>query len=557
MGLLDRFRKVEEVKIEEVPVLPVVKKVVQFTTEPDPLTVEPIQPLIQSPIQKESGFLDEIAKDVTNRHDATDIILFKDDRLASIIDLFAKLVSRAFVGIDIEQEGDEEGPRELSDEETALVQTAQIFANRMKFKKLFFSYTKGLLKYGDVIEHIETKPEFLDEELDEQVEATDAITGLTPLPINQLTIIDEQSRIDTPDPTKVITQSNIYVIDEANADPEEEEPVTFPKDEIMHISLDKRSNWKEDLLGRNTYGVWSDSPVDSVRYLVEWKHNLIRSDMLWRQRMVPREHHKLNMLAFDPQNYEGTSFSLRLASAQTAAKLELNKYAASIRGQQTDQGYVTSTDVEIGVVEPKSTNYHEVNLQIDQIDTKMSSITGMPEALSGGETAGFTSLEFSATFVTIRAEEMADTVKEGLERVMYKHLKAVHPSVDANTIKRVKIQTRLILDRDLTERAKIITILTGTKNFTPSEIRKIFGFEALTDVQQQEILDWEEQLNEIVVRANETAGTGGKSPNDTASDVAAEKKGAPTGNQQSKGKRLRDQNAQGERAGERGVPRRG
>lgn len=557
MGIFDKLRKtpVEDVRNDIIPGVDIGKISSQFTTEPDPLTVEPIQPLIQSPVQKESGFLDVLGQTITNPYDAADILVLKDDRLRSIIDLFAKLVSRAYIGVDITQEGDEEtpeAPREFDEDEKALKLSAERWLTRMKIKQLFEYYTKHLMKYGDTIDHIETDPAFLDEELDEEAEATDAVTALTPLPMNQMTIVDEQGRIGDPDATKVITAAEIYVIDEQNQDQTEEEPQTFPKEEILHLSLDNRANWKQDLLGRNTFGIWSDSPLTSIKYLIEWKHNLIRSDMLWRQRMVPREHHQLNMAAFDPQNYPGDSFSSRLLSAQIAAKLELNRYAASIRGQQTDQGYVTSTDVNINIVEPKSTNYHEVNAQIDQIDGKVSSLTGMPEALSGGETKGFTSLEFSATFVSMRAEEMARIISEGIERVLYKHLKSVHPSVKAEKIKRVKLKTQLILDRDLTERAKIITIMTGTKAFTPTEIRKIFGKEALTDIQQQEILDWEKQLNEI----SKEEGTSGKGVNDTSEKVAREIKGNPTKGQQSKAKRLRDNNAQGERAGERGVTRR-
>ncbi len=516
------------------------------TNEPDPLTIEPIQPLIQSPVQKESGFLDAIGPSLDNEFDQADLLLLRDERLRGNLELFAQMVGRAYQGIEISQKGDEENPRELSEEEIALLETARDLDNRLDFRNLIKSYTRSLFKYGDVIEHIETDTAFLDEEFDEDVEATDAVTALTPLPMNQITIIDEASRIENPEPEKVITQGNIYVIDEENADQTEEDPVQYPKEEILHISLDNRSNWKEDLMGRPTFGIWSDAPIKSIIYLLEWKHNLIRNDMLWRNRMVPREHHKLNMTAFAPENYPGATFQARLQAAKIAATNEMNQYAAGIRTQQPDQGYVTSTDIEVAIVEPRTANYREVNTQLDQIDSKISTMTGTPEALSGGNNSSFSSVEFSGTFVSLRSEEMCNTIVRGLERVIWKHLKAVHPSSQIKDIKRVKMKTRLILDRDMTERAKVVSILDGTNKFTPTELRGIFGFEALTDLQLQEILEFAKEMSTTTSVIEHK----GKSPADVASDAVTASNSNTPGRGEGKQKDINDRSSIGDRKGE-------
>lgn len=529
------------------------RKIAQFTAEPDPLTIEPVQPLIQSPIQRQSGFLEAVGASFENPFDQADQLVLLDDRLKSNLDLFGKMVARSFQGIDITQSGDEENPRELSDEEITMLNTANNLVNRLDFKGLYESYTKSLIKYGDVIEHIETDPEYLDEEFEEEAEAEGAITGLTPLPMNQMTIIDEASRIDDPAVDRVITQANIYVVDEENADTTEDDPIEYPKEEILHISVDNRANWKEDLVGRNTYGIWSDAPIRSILYLVQWKHSLIRNDMIWRNKMLPREHHQLNMSAFAPENYPGSTFADRLSAAKVAATTEMNLYSASIRGQQPDQGYVTSTDVDVKIVEPKTTNYQNPNQIINQLDQKISALTGIPDALSGGEGAGFSSIEFSGTFVSMRAEEMAEKIGKALNRILWKHIKAIHPSFDIKNIKRVRTKHRLILDRDLTERAKVISILTGTKVFTPTEIREIFGKEAMTTVQEEEIREYLENLAAIV--KYETSINSGKSISDTTSDAVAET-GSETSNRgQGKQKDINDRVAIGDRLGERGVPR--
>ena len=520
-------------KIPEDPLgaMPTSKKVTMFTNEPDPLTIEPIQPLIQAPIQKESSLVNALGTELDNWYDQADLLVLKDDRLRSNLDLYAKMVSRSYQGIDIEQEGDEVNPRELDENEMQMLRTAENLDNRLNFKKLFESYTKSLIKYGDVIEHIETDAAFLDEEFEEEPEVAEAITALTSLPMNQMTIIDEAGRIENPEPERVITQANIYVVDEENADQTEEDPVQYDKSEILHISLDNRANWKEDLVGRPTYGIWSDAPLKSVEYLVNWKHNLIRNDMIWRNKMLPREHHKLNMAAFAPENYPGATFTERLNSAKVAATTEMNKYSVSIRNQQPDQGYVTSDDVTIEIIEPKTANYKDANDHINQIDGKIAALTGTPEALSGGQQMGFSSIEFSGTFVTMRAEEMGQLIADALNRIIWKHIKAVHPSSKIADIKRVKIKIRLILDRDLAERANVMSLMSGTKVFTPTEIREIFGKEALTDKEQEEINDFLQSQVEMQAV--------GKSVDEVAGDVNS-RTDNPTGNQQSKQKRLDD-----------------
>lgn len=518
------------------------QRITMMTAEPDPLSIEPIQPLIQSPVQRQSGLLDAIGPSLDNEFDQADQLILLDDRLRGNLDLFAKMTARSFQGIDITQKGDIESPRELGDDELQMLATANQLVTRLDFRTLYESYTKSLIKYGDVIEHIETGPEFLDEEFEEEAGEEGTITHLTPLPMNQMTIIDEAGRIDDPEPDRVITLKEIYVVDEENSDTTEDDPVQYPKEEIIHISLDSRTNWKVDLISRNTFGIWSDAPLKSVIYLLEWKHNLIRNDMIWRNRMFPREHHKLNMSAFAPENYPGATFSQRLSSAKVAATSEMNLYSASIRGQQPDQGYVTSTDVEIGIIEPKTANYQNPNEMIMQLDTKISGLTGTPEALSGGSSTGFSSIEFSGTFVAIRTEEMAALIGKSLDRLLWKHIKAVHPAFDILDIRRVHTRHRLVLDRDLTERAKQISILAGAKVFTPTELRGIQGLEALTNEQQQEIIDHETLVAEA-------AATGGSSMEEEAATAASDSN-APTGNQQSKQKRQNDNNSQGDRRGE-------
>ncbi len=178
-----RARKSTQLDPEEVALQTTVKRTL-FTNEPDPLVIEPVQPLIQTPIQKESGLLDALGPSLDNEFDQADLIVLRDDRLRSNLDLYAKMVGRTYQGIDISQKGDIVNPRELDESEQGMLDSAAQLDNVLHFKRLFESYTKALIKYGDVTEHIETDTAFLDDECDEEPEGPEAVTFLTPLHMN-------------------------------------------------------------------------------------------------------------------------------------------------------------------------------------------------------------------------------------------------------------------------------------------------------------------------------------------------------------------------------------
>ena len=58
--------------------------------------------------------------------------------------------------------------------------------------------------------------------------------------------------------------------------------------------------------------------VTLIIFLIEWKQNLIRNDIVWRNRLLPREHHKLDLSVYDPSKYTGT-YSTKIANAKSDA----------------------------------------------------------------------------------------------------------------------------------------------------------------------------------------------------------------------------------------------
>ena len=108
-----------------------------------------------------------------------------------------------------------------------------------------------------------------------------------------------------------IFEANWYVLNELSDDRRK----VFHRKRVLHFTLDPTPMAVTDLLGRYTFGVWSISPLESLKQLILWKHQMLYTDILWRMRNVPREHHRLDLSVFSPDNYSG-SIEERIARAR-------------------------------------------------------------------------------------------------------------------------------------------------------------------------------------------------------------------------------------------------
>jgi len=88
----------------------------------------------------------------------------------------------------------------------------------------------------------------------------------------------------------------------------------------------------------------------------------------------------------------------------------------------------------------------------------------------------------------------------------------------------------LILDRDRTELAKMVAVLTAAKVFTPNEIRAIWGLDPMTEQQSEDIIEW---IKNTTVKQ-------GSPFNSPAEDVIRGNPSSPTRGQESSGKRSND-----------------
>jgi len=496
------------------------------STLPNPAQskLQPIMPLIQSPVMTTSNALAEIdrIKRINNKYALADILTQIDERLWSVIELTAIMIQKSLADVAIERT--DVGVPLTNEEENALLEAKAIF-KKLRFKRLAYNYSIDLWKYGDAVDRIGI--------------GSKGITELEALPMNLLTAVERRDQIGKPLEWKdsVIRHPQWYAIDEMNTNVQVQERA-IRKERIQHISFNPRRVWIKDNQQRWTFGVWSVPPITSLRVLIEWKHNIIKNDMIWRNRMLPRYHWMLDLSMYDPSKYTGTH-DQKIASAELAAAAAVQGFNNGIAQLESDQGVTTGLNVKNEVIEPKSSNYSAPNAIIDQLNSLISTPAGVPGALVGGESKGFTSLLQSSSFTALRAEIYADVITEALTDLMKRHVSIVRPGIREEVVDRLYIRNKLILDRDKSENAKIIATLVGTNMFTIDEIRAIWGLDPMTEKQAMSHLEWITAV-----------GKSGKSPAEVTDDALDENIDSPTGDQQSQRQRDRNRTQIGERTGQ-------
>lgn len=499
-----------------------------FRTDPVDQTAQPTEPIAIAPASIIGGRLQE-QKDLRaskDRYTLADNFVNNDERLFSSIELMAIMVQKAVGDFTLRPE-DADDRVETPSERKAL-KAANDFHRKLNGPRLFYRYTKDLWKYGDAVD---------------QIKFGKGIEDLIPLPMFVVTAVDKRSQIGKTGNDFVITDPKYYAVDEQDGKTDIKTQI-IRHDRVFHVSFDNKRSWIRDNLGRWTFNVWSTAPINSLLGILMWKQMLILNDQTWRNRAMPREHHKLDLTPFDPSKFQGTHAE-KLAAAKTAAETALRSYAAVNQYRSADQGFVTGMNVEIGYVEPKTTNYNDPSAIIDQINSLIGGPTGTPPNLlgSGESGGGFTSLNQASSFLALRAEIYLDGIKQRYEQLAKRHVMMVEPGIKEEIIERLTLKTRLILDKDRTELAKIVATLNTTKAFTNSEQREIMGYDPLTDEQEADLKEWVKETQ------NPGAGEGGMTDETEAAKLLSEKQDSGTGDQESAEQRNRNTNTRGDRRG--------
>jgi len=425
--------------------------------------------------------------------------LGNDERVYSLIELCASMAYASFRRVYI-RPNDLFTDNEMDKAEIDCVNEGVKFCDDIDVKNVFYAAARSLIQYGDYIEKIESNSE--------------GVIGMIPMPIDKVSVIEERGQLGriAEDERDFIMEKNYYVI---NEDDEERRKV-YDKDDIMHISFNSRGQYKNDIHGRQTYGVWSKPPIYVLNTLVDWKNQSITADIKWKRKSVPREHWKLDVNSITPEGFEGTKDE-KIRKAQAATNKMLDDFRGVVDTPQPDQSVITTSSVECDVLEPKSTTYRDPNEIIRQINGFLGTPMGTPEAFLGGKIENFAGTTMSSLFSEMRMDVICNKIAKEVEKVVRKHVGMIYPNHIEEVVPRLKIMVDSSLNQVMLERTRTAMMMVSIGLFTKEEIRGVMGYSGIAQNAYEKSVDSElrdsyDQQRADSGRVTNEAGNNNNSP---------------------------------------------
>lgn len=424
--------------------------------------------------------LDTVFKDIEkiSRYELYNRLVFADDDLRGAIDRMAQMVRYSYKGIVVH------AGYQLDDREKSLLRECRNFERLMNIKQLFFSISQRMIQDGDLV--------CLKWSTDQG-----KINGLLPLPMTDLTAVESEDQFEKIDSSLVIQNPKFYILNERV--PDKRKP--YEVEDCVIFSMNNFALKIQDNIGRWTYGVWSLSPLESIKAKMLWKLSTMVNDMIWKRRNVPKVHWQIDLGAFEPDQFPGDTFAAKQQAAQAAAETEVKKFSEMLRVAEVDEGIITDLETKAKYLEPSTVRYISPNdLSRDLTEGIFRSI-GVPEAALRGS---YASQVMAASYSIVAAEMIADIIKTQMLNLTETYLRTKNFTDDDlytdEGLRKVDIKTQLILPAFREESMRIAAVMSATESFTYDEVREEVGKEPLTDEQIERLIDIEKR------RGREIAG---------------------------------------------------
>lgn len=306
-------------------------------------------------------------------------------------------------------------------------------------------------------------------------------------------------------------------------------------EEVLHFSYQREGSACKDILGRNTFSIYGESPLESLVFVLKLKMAVTLDYMLYSRTGLPRWDFSVELSELmNLENYTG-DYQTRLREARGLAKEIFNEFEkqlyyvdedpesptlGSTVPMEADHAFIHGSDVSVEQKggRPASTQYLEV---IKKCDMSICSALGVPLSLFGYETGqtyaiGYITRSFMLSFGGSLLSSIGGEIKQFLkiefekrnlpaEPADWDHLELAYYIDDSDAI---------ALEAEL-EKARLNIAVQGYVNalLTKNEGRARIGYEEVEDGDQfREIPAFNNPGNPA--SANETVGseTGGLNP---------------------------------------------
>lgn len=352
---------------------------------------------------------------------------------------------------------------ESTPEEQKVLKMATIIAKHIVIKDIIECYSELLLGFGNIF--IQHDANYVD----------------TILPNSNITLVDEDSQINTSTSETgfkaFIKRGTILIIDEGETNQE------VIKD-FTHIKYKTTPVHVKDNKGRDTYGVYSISPLQRA-VLSVWRKRIIEAiDVMWRWKAVPREHHQLDSAAINISHFSGETIEDKFQKAQAYANAQLKNYADAYGDRNPDQAYISYKDVDIKAINSNHAQLgseDSLNSCKDQIWTSLN----VPKSIVSGEGATSYAAELIiSNYVSNKVIQLSDKVKEPILANIRKRILAIDPNLPAA---RLDINFELVMASSKIELFHQFAIMVDSGLFTETELRELVEYLPLTSDQRGQL----------------------------------------------------------------------
>lgn len=374
------------------------------------------------------------------------------------IDRVSTLVSESFKGIKTKDVGET-----LDKKEEACFKDAKKIYEAMRVDNLAEAYAEVVMKNGNLY-----------------IDYTDKLHPSI-LPNQLVTFIPDMKYKNTSsimlftDPKYLLINENLKPITE---------PRIIQRDGYMHIKYKDTPVMAYDLLNRQTFGIYSISPLHRCIIPVWWKRQMMMIDTLIRSKLVPREHHKIMSDIFTLDHYTGTPEE-QMAKQSADVQLFIANYINAIKEQAVDQGYVTLDTVDITSM-GTDIKYTEPNDLLKQIQGDIYTGLNVPASIVNGKDAGSYASELViSNYMSSKVIQIAKKIKYVILTMIRDRLLLIDPTYPVEII---DIKLELTLAMSKLEAFRQLSLMVAAGVFTQDELRAAVAYEALTDDQKKNLV---------------------------------------------------------------------
>jgi len=274
----------------------------------------------------------------------------------------------------------------------------ELVEDTLDFDDIMINAMRSLMVYGNDINKIVGK---------EGV----GITDIQSLPIKQITIVDERGGLGSyfvADEDNPVIEAKTYMLREATSYER-----AIPRNEILHVRIDYRSNWFTDNKLRRTYGVWGASRFTSLKQPIRMKYNSMNNRVSLEDSMTKQ------FITIDKSAIEHIQDPAEQAQRLQHIMDEVITLFEGLRGDQIPvlPHYVELHHVDVGNSLPNNTGF------LDTINADIAAVLQVPRVAAGQEKGSTFAATFNANLWAVQAiSRMHRILSEAATKMFMIHL---------------------------------------------------------------------------------------------------------------------------------------